>query len=74
MIYITKMQCKSEFYLQIFTGVQCGFLVSRGWCPIGKDFVPNPTNHIRIYGRNRLLSVFVVLPNLQQEAEQNLCL
>jgi len=45
------MQCKLEFYLQIFTGVYCGFLMSD--IPSVDDFVPNPINHIRIYGRNR---------------------
>ena len=29
-----------KFYLQTFTGVQCGFLVSRGRCPICKRFRP----------------------------------
>ena len=28
------------FYLQIFTGVQCGFLASRGRCPMCKQFRP----------------------------------
>jgi hypothetical protein len=32
------MQYTFKFYLQIFTGVQCGFLVSRGRCPICKRF------------------------------------
>jgi hypothetical protein len=32
------MQCMFELYLQISTGVQCGFLVSRGRCPICKRF------------------------------------
>jgi len=31
-------------------------------------------SHVRIYGRNRLLSVPVVLPDLQEEVEQALCL
>jgi hypothetical protein len=32
------MQYMFKFYLQIFTGVQCGFLSSRGRCPICKRF------------------------------------
>ena len=40
------------FYLQIFTGVQCGFLLSRGRSV--NDFVQNPMNHVRIFGRNRI--------------------
>ena len=42
-----------KFYLRIFTRVQHGFLVSRGRCPFCKDFVPNPMNHVRFYGRIR---------------------
>jgi len=37
-----------KFYLQIFIGVYCRFLVSRG----RRDFVLNPVNHIRISGHN----------------------
>jgi len=38
-----------KFYLQIFTGFQRGFHVSRGRCPTCKRFLPK----IRIYARNR---------------------
>ena len=34
------MQYMFQFYLQIFTGAQCGFLVSCGRCPICKRFRP----------------------------------
>ena len=46
------MQYMFHFYLQIFTDVECGFLMSRGRFPSVNDFVPNPTNHIRICGHN----------------------
>jgi len=34
------MQYMFGFYLQIFTAVQCGFLMSCGRCPICKHFRP----------------------------------
>jgi len=34
-----KMQYMCKFYLQIFTGVQCGFLVSRGRWLLGLGVV-----------------------------------
>ena len=34
------MRCMFKCYLQIFTAVQCGFLFSRGRCPIRKRFRP----------------------------------
>jgi len=37
-IYIKKIQHKFKFYIQIFTRVRYGFLVSRGRCPISKRF------------------------------------
>ena len=37
---ITKCSSCFKFYLQMFTGVQCGFLVSRGRCPLYKRFRP----------------------------------
>jgi len=43
-----KIQYMFKVYLQIFVGVACCFLVSRG----RSDFVLNLVNHIRIYGRN----------------------
>jgi len=42
--------------------------------PSVSDFVPNPMNHVRVYGRNLYpFSVTMVLPNLQEEVEQKLC-
>ena len=48
MIY-HKIQYIFKFYLQIFTGAQCGFLTD---VPSVNDFVPYPMNHVRIYSRN----------------------
>ena len=42
--------------------------------PSVSDFVPNPMNLVGIYGRNSLLSVPAILPNLREEVEQKLCL
>jgi hypothetical protein len=63
-----KMQYMFKYSLQIFTAFQCGFLVSRGRCPICKRFRPRSYEscpHVR--SQPLLLSVPVVLPNLQEE-------
>ena len=49
------MQYMFKFNVQIFTGVQCGLLVSRGNAPPVSCFVPDPINHVHIYGRNRFV-------------------
>ena len=67
------MRYMFKFYLQIFTGVQCGFLVSRGRCPIYKRFRPKSYESCpHPWSQPLLLSVPVVLPNLQDEVEQKL--
>ena len=42
-----------KFYLQVFTGVLCGFLCHAADVSSVSDFVPNPINHVRICGPNR---------------------
>jgi len=70
-----KMQHNFQFDLQIFTSVQCGFLVSRGRCLIYKRFRPKSyDSRPRQWSQPLLLSVPVVLPNLQEEVERKLCL
>ena len=69
-----KMQYMFKFYLLIFTGVQCGFIVSRGRCPICRRFRPKShESYPYLWSQPLLLSVSVVLPNLQDEVDQNLC-
>jgi len=69
------MQYKFQFDLQIFTGVQCGFLVSRGVCVIYKRFLPKSyDSRPRQWSQPLLLSFPVVLPNLQEDVDQKLCL
>ena len=66
------MQCIFTFYLQIFTGVQRGFLVSPGRCPICKWFRSRTYQSCpHLCSQPLLLSVPIVLPNLQEEMEQN---
>ena len=68
-----KMQYMFRFYLQIFTALQCGFLVSRARCPIFKQFLPKsyePCPHL--WSQPLLLFVPVFLPNLQEAVEQTL--
>ena len=57
-----------KFYLQIFTAVRCGLLVSRGRGPNCKRFRPKSYEscpHLRL--QPLLLSVPVVIPNLLEE-------
>ena len=64
-----------KFYLQIFTGFQCGFLVSCGRCPICERFRPNSYESCpHPWSQPFLLSVPVVFSNLQEEVEQKLYL
>ena len=62
-------------YLYIFTAVQCGFLVSRGRCPNGKLFLSKSYKSCpHLWSQQILLSVPAILPNIQKEANQKLCL
>ena len=64
-----------KFYLQKFTGVECGFLLSRGGCPICKRFRSTPHESCpHILSHPLLLSAPVVLPNLQEKLKKTLCL
>jgi len=66
------VQYNFKFYLQIFTGVQRGFLVSPGICLIYKRFRSKTYQSCpHLCSQPLLLSVPVVLPNLQEEMEQN---
>jgi hypothetical protein len=70
MVYITKM---FKFYPEIFTAFHCGFLVSRGRCPICQRFRPRSCESCpHLWPQPFPLSVPVVLPNLQEEVEQTL--
>jgi len=67
-----KVQYKFKFNLQIFTRVQCGFLVSPSRCPICTLFRSTAYQSCpHLCSQPLLLSVPVVLPNLQEEVEQN---
>jgi len=69
------MQIIFKFYLHVFTGVLCGLLMSRGRCPIFKLFLPKSyKSYTHLNSQPLLLSVSVVLPNLQEGVEQELCL
>jgi hypothetical protein len=73
MIYITKCSIGLSFvsrYSQMFNAVSPCHAAD---VPPVSDFVPNPMNHARTYGRNRFCYVSVILPNLQKELEQKLC-
>ena len=66
------MQYMSRFCLQIFTDVECGFLMSRGRCPICKRFRPKSfESYPHLWSQPLLLSVPIVLTHLQEDAEQN---
>jgi hypothetical protein len=68
-----KIQYLFQLYLQILTGVQCGFIVSRGRCSISKGFCPKFYESCRHqWSQPLLLSVPVVLPNLQEKGNKNL--
>ena len=59
------MQCMFKFYLQIFTGVQFGFLVSRSRCPTCKQFRPRSYESCpHFWSPPLLLSVPVLLPKI----------
>ena len=69
------MQYVIRFYLQMFTGVHCGFLVSRGRYTTCKRFCPKSYEScLHLWSQLLLLSVSVNLPNLQEQAEQKLYL
>jgi len=60
-----------KFYLQVFTCVQRGFLVSRGRCDNCKRLRPKSYESCpHLWSQPLPLSVPVVLPNLQEEVEQ----
>ena len=64
-----------KFHLQIFTGVHCGFLMSRGRCANYKRFLPKSYEScLHLWSQQLLLFVPVVLPDLQEEVEQKICL
>lgn len=46
------MECMFKFYLQRFKGVQCGFLMSHGRCPISKWFHPKAYENFCISSHN----------------------
>ena len=75
MLFITKCSTYLSFisrYSQVFNVVSSCHAAD---VPSVSDFVPNPMNHVRMYGlQPLLLSVPVVLPNLQEEVEQKLWL
>jgi hypothetical protein len=61
-----------HFRLQIFTDIECGFLMSRGRCPIRKRFRSKSyESYPHLWSHPLLLSVPVVLPDLQEDVEQN---
>jgi hypothetical protein len=67
------MQYIFKFYLQIFTGVKYGFLMSRGTCPICKQFRPESYEACpHLWSQPLLLSVPLFLPNLQEDVKQKL--
>jgi hypothetical protein len=69
------MQYVFKCYLDTFTAVQCGFLVSCGRCPNGKLFLSKSYKSCPyLWSQKLLLSVPAVHPNTQEEANQKFCL
>ena len=67
-----KTQYLFKFNLEIFTGVQFGFLMSHSRCPICKWFHPKSYEScLHLRSQSLLLPVPVVLPKLQKVVEQN---
>ena len=59
-----------SFYLQTFTVVQCGFLVSRSTCTNCKLLRPKSYESCpNLWSQPLLLLVLAVLPNFQEEGE-----
>ena len=64
-----------KLYLQIFTGVQCGFLLSRGRCLICEPFLTKFYKSCPyLWSQPLLLPLHIFLPNSQKEVEQKRCL
>jgi hypothetical protein len=67
-----KMQYVFKLHLQIFTGAQCGILLSRGTCPTCTRFLPTTYDSCPLlWPQPLLLSVPVVRPNLGEKWRKN---
>jgi hypothetical protein len=74
MIYITKYNVGLSFIYRYSQPFSVDSSCHAAGVSSVSDSFPNPMNHVHIYGRNRFCyPVPVVLPNLQEVLEHELC-